>query len=140
MRRSDSSMARSLDARLAPSHEPVLIELPQLVAVAAPPLAVAVMALVLEAHRDPVVVKGPQALAQRILQLALPLLGEERDDVGPSGDEPIPVAPHRVLGVGAGHALWIPRVPGVLGGLHFLCRGLGGKGGQRWAVGHGGPP
>src|SRR5581483_8916795 len=55
-----------VDARLAPSHEPVLVELPQLVAVAAPPLAVAVMALVLEAHRDPVVVKGPQALAQRI--------------------------------------------------------------------------
>src|SRR5438270_7600390 len=58
-----------VDARLAPAHETVLIELPQLVAVAAPPLAVAVVALVLEAHGDAIDVERPQALAQRVLQL-----------------------------------------------------------------------
>ena len=45
------------------------------------------MALVLEADRDAVAVEGPQVLAQRVVQLALPLRGEERDDLGAPGDE-----------------------------------------------------
>src|SRR5215475_1500937 len=52
-----------VDARLATTHQAVLVELPQLVAVAAPPLAVRVVAFVLVANRDPVLAEGPEILA-----------------------------------------------------------------------------
>src|SRR5436190_21233300 len=74
-----------VDAGLPPRHEAFRRELPQLVAVAAVPLTVGVATLVLEAHRHPVLPKAPQALAQYIVEFALPLAGEERDDL---------VAPH----------------------------------------------
>jgi hypothetical protein len=48
-----------VDAGLAAGHQPVLVELPQLLAVAAPPLTVTVVAFVLEADGDPVVGPGP---------------------------------------------------------------------------------
>src|SRR4051794_17650476 len=62
-----------VDAGLPPPHQPVGVELPQLVAIAAEPLSLGIMRLVLEAHRDPVIGEGPQALAQRVVQLAVPL-------------------------------------------------------------------
>src|ERR671933_745818 len=43
-----------VDAGLAAAHVALVVELPLLVAVAAPPLAGGVAALILEAHRDPV--------------------------------------------------------------------------------------
>src|SRR5436190_16226361 len=46
-----------VNARLASSHESLLVELPQLVAVAAPPLAFTVVAFVLEAHGDAILVE-----------------------------------------------------------------------------------
>src|SRR5438093_3364803 len=52
-----------VDACFAPTHQTVLVELPQLVAVAAPPLATAIVAFVLETHCDAVVVVAPQVLA-----------------------------------------------------------------------------
>src|SRR5690242_12338289 len=70
-----------VDARLAAQHQAVLVELPKFVSVAAPPLPVAVDGFVLEAHGDPVLVKRPQVLAQRVIELALPLLRQERHDL-----------------------------------------------------------
>src|SRR2546422_441293 len=66
-----------VDAGLAAAHQAVLVELPQLVAVAAPPAARGVVAFVLEPDRDPVPVEGPQVLAQRVVELAVPLGREE---------------------------------------------------------------
>src|ERR1700742_1693851 len=126
-----------VDARLAAAHEPVLVKLPQLVAVAAPPLIIAVAALVLEAHRDPVLMEGPQALTQRVVELALPFLGEKGDDGGPASEELVAIAPHGILGIGAGHALRITGIPRILGGLHLLGGRLGCERGQRRSVGHG---
>src|SRR5262249_46010362 len=82
-----------VDARLAPAHVAVVGELPLLVAVAAPPLAVGVARLVLEAHRDAVVGERPKVLAQRVVELALPLARQERDDLGAPADELVAVAP-----------------------------------------------
>src|SRR5215813_8865077 len=95
------------------------VELPQLVAVAAPPLALDIVGLVLEPDRDPVVPEGPQVLAQGIVEFTVPLGGEELDDRGPPGEEAIAVAPGRVDGVRARDALRVADVPGVLGGLHL---------------------
>src|SRR6202042_356359 len=125
-----------VDARLAAQHQPVLIELPQLVSVASPPPSLQVVALVLKADRDPVALERPQALAQRVFELPFPFLGQERDDLGPPGKEPIPVAPDRILGVGERHPLGVARVPAVLGGLHLVSRGLARERRQRRAVGH----
>jgi hypothetical protein len=117
-----------VDAGLAPGHQPVLVELPQLVAVRPPPLPVGVVRLVLEADGDAVAVEGPQVLAQGVLAFTRPLFGEESDDLGAAGDEGVAVAPDRVLGVGEGDLVGITGVPGVLGGLDLLGRGLTGEG------------
>src|SRR5262249_47078877 len=104
--------------------------------IAAPPLAARVVALVLEAHGDPVAGERPQALAQRVVELALPLGGEKGDDRLATGDELVAVAPHGVDRVGAGGALRLARVPGVLGGLNLLARGRLVKRRERRTIGH----
>jgi hypothetical protein len=48
-----------VDARLAPSHQAVGIEFPLLITVRAIPGTCVIVLFVLEADRDPVVVKGP---------------------------------------------------------------------------------
>src|SRR5689334_3498798 len=58
--------AHVVDARLATAHVAEVVELPQLVAVRAPPLSVRVLRLVLEADRDAVAREGPQVLAQPV--------------------------------------------------------------------------
>src|SRR3954469_24198537 len=91
-----------VDARLAAAHVALVVELPLLVAVAAPPLPRRVATLVLEAHGDPVLRERPQVLAQRVLMLALPLAAQELDDRRAPAQELVPVAPLGVLGVGGG--------------------------------------
>src|SRR3954447_6004313 len=118
-----------VDARLAAAHVALVVELPLLVAVAAPPLPRRVATLVLEAHGDPVAAERPQVLAQRVVELALPLARQELDDRGAAGEELVAVAPLRILAVGGGDALGVARVPRVLGRLHLLARGLLG---ERW--------
>src|SRR3712207_3851311 len=113
-----------VDAGLTTAHEAALVELPQLVAVAAEPLAGGVVPLVLEADGDAVVGGAPQALAQHVVELALPLAGQEVDDLRPAGEELVAVPPDRVLGVGQAHPVGIAGVPGVLGGLHLGQRGV----------------
>src|SRR6266576_5946381 len=108
-----------VDAGLTAAHQAVPVELPQLVAVAAPPPALRVMGLILEPDRDPVTAERPQVLAQGVVELAVPLGREELDDRGPPGEEGVAVAPGRVHGVSARDAFGVAGVPGVLGGLRL---------------------
>src|SRR3954451_5452845 len=124
-----------VDAGLAAAHVALLVELPLLVAVGAPPLAVGVERLVLEAHRDPVARERPQVLAQRVLALALPLARQERGDRLTALQELVAVAPLRVLRVGGGDARGIAGVPGVFGGLDLLAGDLFGEGRKRRSYG-----
>src|SRR5579875_2506445 len=127
-----------VDAGLTAAHQPVVVELPQLVAVAAEPLAVAVMALVLEADVDPVLPEAPQALAQHVIELALPFGGEELDYLRTAGDELVAVAPDRVLGIGEADPVGIAGVPGVLGRLDLGDGAVEVERGERRAgLGHG---
>src|SRR4051794_16048130 len=116
-----------VDARLAPAHQAMLVELPQLVAVAAEPLAGRIVPLVLEANRDPVRPEAPQALAEHVVELTSPLLREERHDLLPPGDELAAVPPERVLRVRQADPLWVAGVPRIFGGLHLLDRSLRGE-------------
>src|SRR2546430_8471102 len=96
-----------VDAGLPASHEPVSVEFPELVAVASPPLAVRVVAFVLESHGDSVVLEAPEVFAQRVVELALPFRGEECDDLGAAADERVSVAPNGVFGVGKSYAFGV---------------------------------
>src|SRR6516225_1739391 len=125
-----------VDAGLAAAHVPMRVELPQFVAIGPPPLPRCVVGLVLEADGDAVLRERPEVLAQRVIEFALPFLGQELDDLVPSGDEAVAVAPHRIDGIGGGDALGIAGVPRVLGGLNLPQRGLEGERGQRRAIGH----
>src|SRR5262245_60997550 len=112
-----------VDARLAAAHQPLPVELPQLVAVAAEPRPRAVVPLVPEADGDAVAGEGPERLHQSVVEFALPLAGEERPDRVAAGHELAAVPPDRVRGVGRGDAVRVAGVPGVLGDTHLQeCR------------------
>src|SRR5690606_1100525 len=91
------------------------------------PLPVGVVALVLEPDRDPVVGEGPEVLAERVVELPLPLAGQEGDDLVATGDELVAIAPDRVGRVGESDPLRVAGVPGVLGGLHLDAGGFSGE-------------
>src|SRR5262249_15179888 len=103
-----------VDAGFPPTHQAVVIKFPELVAVAAEPLARVIVPFVLETHRDAAFVEGPKCIHQPIVQFPLPFPGQELLDLAAAADEPIAVAPDRVGGVGQGDANGIARVPGVL--------------------------
>src|SRR4051812_9276031 len=56
-----------VNAGVPPPHQAVVVEFPQLVAVAAEPLAGVVVPFVLEAHRDAALVEGPKFFDQPIV-------------------------------------------------------------------------
>src|SRR5271170_6742073 len=109
-----------VDAGDAPTHEAVVIELPELVAVGAEPLAAVVMPFVGEAHRHPVVAKPPQLLDKPVVELLVPFAREERADGLPAVDELDAIAPSAVGCVGQRHPRRIAAVPRVLGETDFL--------------------
>src|SRR6516225_2588849 len=109
-----------VDAGFAASHHAAFVKLPQLIAVATVPASSVVVPLVLEAHADPVVGKGPEGLDEPVVEFTSPLVGQEGANLGAADKEFTPVAPDRVFRVGQGHTIWIAGVPGVLGESHFL--------------------
>src|SRR5215212_4107101 len=119
-------------AGIAAPHEAVLVELPVLVAVAAPPLPVLVVRLVLEAHRDAVAREAPQLLHEPVVKLPVPLAAQEVPYRLTSLEELVAVPPLGVLGVGESNLLRGAGVPSVLGHLDLLPRGLLRERRQRW--------
>src|SRR6185437_1477230 len=117
-----------VDARVAHAHEPVLVELPVLVAAGAEPRAAVVVPLVREPDGDAVAGKGPDLLDEAVVELARPLALQEGDDLGAPGDEFRAIAPAAVFGVREGDPLRLAGIPGVFRPADFLSRRLGGKG------------
>ena len=70
-----------VDAGFAAAHEPILVEFPLFIAMRAEPVARVVVPLILKAHRDVIVVEGPQFFDEPVFVLAFPFDGEERDDL-----------------------------------------------------------
>src|SRR5207342_1152218 len=89
-----------VDAGDAGAHQPVLVELPVLVAVAALPVAVRALPFIGEAHGDAVVAKAPQFLGQPVLALALPLARQECFDGRAALQEFAAIAPAAVDRIG----------------------------------------
>src|ERR1700733_6099021 len=109
-----------VDAREAHPHQPVLVEFPVLVSIAAKPLAAVVVPFVGETHGDAIVPKGPQLLDETVIELARPFARQERLDGLAALEELRAVSPAAVRGVREGHSRWIAAVPCVLGQTHFL--------------------
>jgi hypothetical protein len=65
-----------------------------------------------------------QSSLRSIVELPLPLTGQELDDRLPAAEELVAVSPLGLGGVGECDPLRIARVPGVLGGLDLLSRHL----------------
>ena len=101
-------------------HDAISIEGPVFIPIGAIPLPSIIMELILEVHRDGVVVEGEQILPQAVPLLHLPFLGEKFDDGISALEEVVSVAPNTVLRVALGNLLWVLCVPVVFGYLHFL--------------------
>ena len=104
-----------VDARFATSHQPLVVEFPQLVAVAAMPVIRLVVPFVLKLDRDPLGGEGPQVLDQTVVELALPLVGEKPPNLLAAYRELGPIPPYRIFGVSEYDAVGVARVPGILG-------------------------
>ena len=70
-----------VDARMPKGHQPVVVELPVLVAVRTEPVSGVVVPLIGEADGDAVAREGPQFLDQPVIKLARPLAGQECNDL-----------------------------------------------------------
>src|SRR6476660_8342312 len=91
-----------VDARLAPAHQTVAVELPLLIAIGAEPVAAIVAPFILEAHGDAIVVERPKLLDQAVIDFLRPFACEEGDDRRPALEEFGPVAPAAVFAIGEG--------------------------------------
>jgi hypothetical protein len=77
---------------------------------------------------DSIAVAAPEVLAERVVELAFPLLGEETDDLVASREEEIAVSPDGVDGVCLRDSFGVARVPCVFCSLHLLRGRLGREG------------
>src|SRR4051795_725949 len=69
-----------IDAGDPKPHQPLVVELPVLVAVTSKPAAAVVVPFIGEAHRDAVVAERPYFLDQTVIEFAIPFTRQERFD------------------------------------------------------------
>src|SRR5262249_24410176 len=110
-----------VDAGVTPPHEPVVVELPVLVAMAPPPLANDVPRFVLEPNGDAIAGEAPQVLLEPVVELASPLAPQKLADRFATREELVTVSPLRVVCVGERDAIRVWSVAGVLRSLHLLA-------------------
>jgi len=123
-----------IDACDAQTHQPVLIELPVFVAIAAEPMAAIIVPLVSETNRDSILAERPNLLDQAVMKLAIPLTCEKCLDFCSTLDKLSTIAPATVGRIGKRDLGWIARVPCIFRHSHLLRGALGGEGGQRRAI------
>src|SRR5690348_13330927 len=123
-----------VDAGDAQAHQPLGVEFPVLVAVAAEPVAAVVVPFIGEADGDAVLAEGPDFLDQPVVELTRPFALQECLDGGAALDELRAIAPAAVDRIGECDTHRIPRIPGILGAARLLRGGLGGEGRKWWAT------
>src|SRR5215475_10283938 len=69
-----------VDAGDAKAHQPLIVELPIFIAIAAKPVAAVVMPFIGEAHGDTVPAESPDFLDQPVIKLARPFARQEGFD------------------------------------------------------------
>src|SRR5580698_8669161 len=73
-----------VDGSKPQAHQPVLIELPILIAIRAKPIPGVIVPFIGKAHGDSVSLERPKLFDQSIIQFFGPFASEKRDDVLPS--------------------------------------------------------
>src|SRR5260221_10735615 len=124
-----------VDAGDAPAHQPMLVELPVLVAIAAEPVIAVVMPFISEAHSDAVLAKGPEFLDESVIEFAVPFARQKRFDGATALDEFRAIAPAAVGRVGRRNPHGIAGIPSIFRQTHFLGGRLPGEVWQ-WQSGH----
>ena len=81
-----------IDAGDAKAHQPLFVELPIFIAIAAKPVAAVVMPFVSEAHRNAVLAECPALLNQAVVKLAIPLARQKCFRVAGERDRAVPQA------------------------------------------------
>src|SRR5690349_4673961 len=128
-----------IDAGDTCAHQPVFVEFPVLVAVAAEPVTAIIVPFVGETHRDTVVTKGPHLLDQAVVELLAPLAPKKGLYGIAALEEFGAVAPLTVDAIGECHLRGVARVPSIFGHAGLLRRRLGREGWQ-WRTLHGFSP
>src|SRR4051794_28058287 len=123
-----------IDAGDPKPHQPLVVELPVLVAVTSKPAAAVVVPFIGEAHRNAVVVEGPYFLDEPVIEFAVPFTPQERLDGFAPLQEFRAVTPAAVGGVGERHFGGIAAVPCVLRHPRLLRGGFGAKRRKRRAA------
>src|SRR5262245_3432461 len=121
-----------VDAGDPPTHQPVLVEFPILVAVNTKHMTHILVQFVGKAHCDPVVMKGPHLLDQAIIELFVPFACQESFDGVATLQKFRTIAPLTVNAVGERHFGGIARIPRIFGQAYLLRRCLGCERWQRW--------
>jgi hypothetical protein len=98
-----------VDAGKAPRHEPLAVEFPVLVAIAAEPVARVVVPLIGEAHCDAFAGESPELLEQTVVDFLRPLASQEGLDLFAADLEFGAIAPSRFFGAKA-RALFRPSL------------------------------
>src|SRR5262245_28875842 len=111
----------------AQTLEPLSIELPILIAIAAKPAAAIVMPLVGETHRNAVLAECPDFFDQKIVKLTAPFARQECFDGAPTLKKLGTIAPTTVGCVGKRNTSGVARIPCILGHSRLLRCRSGGK-------------
>src|SRR5215467_2161293 len=122
-----------VDARDPASHEPLIIELPVLVAIRSEPVTRVVVPLVGKTNSDAVALTSPELLDQPVVELLRPLAGQKLLDGFAPGEELRAVTPDAVRRIGHGYSLRVPCIPGVFGQADLLRRSRCVERGKGWA-------
>src|ERR1700750_2767056 len=123
-----------VDAGEAPFPEPLVVELPGLVAARPEPVTARVMPLVRAADGQPAVVERPHFPDRPEVLFRLPFAGQKPQDLGATPYPLGPVSPAAIRRVIERNAFRIAAVPRVLGQTHLL---RGKVAGEEWEDGHG---
>ena len=123
--------ANIVDARFAPTHQPVGVEFPLLVSMRAKEVTVRVHVLVNETDGDSMVGEGPNLFDEAVLELDLPLASKEGFDGRTPLEKLGTISPPAVLRVCQGHTRRIATVPGIFGHPGLLRSSFDRKRGKR---------
>src|SRR6267378_7007564 len=128
-----------VDGSKPQAHQPVLIELPILIAIRAKPIPGVIVAFIGKAYGDTVSLERPKLFDQPIVQLFRPFASEKRDNFLPSVHKFRAVSPAGINCVSQSHLFWITRVPGIFCQSNLLNSRFACKWRQRrtWSYGLG---
>ena len=120
-----------VDARMAFPHQAIFGKLPVLVAIGAEPLATIIAIFVGISDGNTIAGESPEFFDQTVVELLIPLAGQESLGLGPVLRELDAIAPTGIERVGKRHFGGIAAVPAILCKTDLFNGALSGEWGKR---------